>query len=147
MYRREFLGVALGTGAVSLSGCSSLLEEEVKSGEISCEGTRELKIGYEDFEVYEENEWVQNISGGVESAEIGVNYNGEDVLVDYGRVGLIDEEVQSGKVKVGTYEGDDVFRYFKLKSMSEDRAVLETGLDTDGWGDADFGEYEKVCRT
>ena len=149
MKRRKFLQAFGVASAATLSGCSAMLGGEVESEELDCESTQTLKIENGETEAYNENDWIQDMDSGVNGDEILVSYDGEKAAVQYGSFGgIIDDskERRGGTVRVGEHEGEEVFRYFKRKNMSEDYVEIETGLDKDGLGDTDFGSYEQVCN-
>ncbi len=158
MKRRKFLTVAGATGAATLSGCTSLLEDDVESEPLECDSTDSFAVETHEYKKFEENEWVSNLEGGAEAGAITVNYDGDTALVEYGEgaksvVGVIDDTGYAGGgiVHVGNYnhEGEEkeVFRYFMAEEMDDDSITVETGLDMDvGVGEASFGHYEDVCR-
>ncbi|WP_414837817.1 hypothetical protein ACK3SF_00210 [Candidatus Nanosalina sp. VS9-1] len=149
MKRRKFLQAFGVSSAAGLSGCSQMLGGEVESEELDCESTEILKVENGETEAYSENSWIQNMDSGVNADDILVSYDGEKAAVQYGAFGgIIDdsEERRGGAVKVGEHNGEEVFRYFRRKSMNEDYIEIETGLDRDGLGDTEFGEYEKICQ-
>jgi len=146
--RRKFLQ-AFGLGAITtLSGCSEVLGGDVESEELECDSTDTLRIEKGDTEAYSENSWVQGLDEDVTTKDILVSYDGEEAAVQYGSYGgVIDdtEERRGGLVQVGKHDGEEVYRFFRRKDITNDYIEIETGLDRDGFGDTYFGNYEQVC--
>ena len=91
---------------------------------------------------------MQDLDTNVTNRDILISYDGDKATIQYGSFGgVIDdsEERRGGVVEVGQHNGEEVFRYFRRKEMTDDYIEIETGLDRDGLGDTDFGHYEEVC--
>lgn len=148
MKRRKFLE-AFGVGTLTtLSGCSAVLGGEVESESLDCDATDTLRVNTGDTEAYSENSWVQDLNTNVTNRDILVSYDGDKATIQYGSFGgVIDdsEERRGGVVEVGQHNGEEVFRYFRRKEITDDYIEIEIGLDRDGWGDTDFNSYEQVC--
>ena len=148
MRRRKFLQ-AFGLGTITtLSGCSEVLGGRVESEELECDSTDTLRIEKGDTEAYSENSWVQGLNEDVTNRDILVSYDGEEATVQYDSYGgVIDdtEERRGGLVQVGEHKGEEVYRFFRRKDITDDYIEIETGLDRDGFGDTDFGNYEEIC--